>query len=159
MRQSLGFPAVAAIALALAVAACDNGPKNPVVTGLCDEAGSTVDCPVIPETVDQAFFTITLTSTSCTAKATTIRVTAPVSEKLTEDGCYESDGKSWKVGSASSGFPAGTALNFSITSDETGSPPSFRLAGAYPDWSIEFEDGGDNDFNDVVLSVHATEIP
>lgn len=159
MRQSLGFPAMAAIALALAAAACDNGPKNPVVTGLCDEPGSTAECPEVPTTVDQAFFTITLESTSCTAKGTTIRVTDPVSEKLTGDGCYETSGKKWTVGSASSGFAAGTALNFSITSDETGSPPSFQLEGAYPDWQIKFEDGGDNDFNDVVLAVHVTEIP
>lgn len=158
MRQSLGFPAMAAVALALAVAACDNGPKNPVVTGLCDEAGSTADCPAIPETVDQAFFTITLQSTSCVAKGTTIRVTAPTTEKLTGDGCYDTTGKTWNIGSASAGFPAGTQLNFSITSDETTSPPSFRLAGEYPDWTIEFEDGGDSDFNDVVLAVHATEV-
>lgn len=159
MRQPLGFPAMAAVAVALAVAACDNGPKNPIVTGLCDEAGSAVDCPTIPDTVDQAYFTITLTSTSCTAKGTTIRVTAPVSQKLTDDGCYEANGKTWPVGSASSGFAGGTQLNFAITSDETGAPPSFHLTGDYPDWSINFEDGGDNDFNDVVLTVHATEIP
>jgi hypothetical protein len=159
MRQSLGFPALAAIALALAVAACDNGPKNPVVTGLCDEAGSTTDCPEVPNTVNEAFFTITLESTSCTAKGTRIRVTAPVDKTLTDDGCYDTEGKTWNVGSASSGYAGGTQLNFSITSDETGSPPSFQLEGAYPDWQIKFEDGGDNDFNDVVLAVHATEIP
>jgi hypothetical protein len=159
MRQPLGFTAMLAVAAALTIAACDNGPKNPIVTGLCGEAGSTADCPAIPDTVDQAYFTITLTSTSCTAKSTTIRVTAPVSQKLTDDGCYETDGKSWNVGSASSGFAAGTDLNFSITSDETGAPPSFQLDGVYPDWTINFEDGGDNDFNDVVLTVHAVAIP
>jgi hypothetical protein len=33
------------------------------------------------------------------------------------------------------------------------------LTGAYPDWDINFEDGGDNDFNDVVLKVHAIAVP
>jgi hypothetical protein len=159
MRQPLGFTATVAVAVALAVAACDNGPKNPIVTGLCGEPGSTADCPTTPDTVDQAYFTITLTSTSCTAKGTTIRVTAPVSQTLTDDGCYEPFPKTWNVGSASSGFAAGTQLNFSITSDETGSAPSFLLTGAYPDWDINFEDGGDNDFNDVVLKVHAIAVP
>lgn len=156
MRQ----PLVCTVAVAaILAAACDSGPKNPIVTGLCGETGSTAECPAIPESVNEAYFTITLESTSCTAKGTAIRVTAPVSQKLTDDGCYETSGKSWNVGSASSGYPAGTQLNFSITSEETGSPPSFHLVGAYPDWTVEFEDGGDNDFNDVVLKVHAVAIP
>lgn len=159
MRQPLGFSAMVAVAVALAVAACDNGPKNPIETGLCNEAGSTADCPATPDSVALAYFTITLTSTSCTAKGTTIQVTAPVTQKLTDDGCSEDQGMSWNVGSATSGFPGGTQLNFSIISDETNSPPSFRLQGAYPDWSIQFEDGGDTDFNDVVLAVHAVVIP
>ncbi len=158
MRQSLGFTAMVAAVVTLAVAACDNGPKNPVVTGLCNEVGSTTDCPEVPGTVTEAFFTITLTSTSCTAKGTRIRVTEPVSKSLTDDGCYDTTGKTWTVGSASSGYPAGTQLNFSITSDETKSPPSFQLEGDYPNWTIKFEDGGDHDFNDVVLAVHVTEI-
>lgn len=155
MRLHYGIAATAVIAVALAVAACDNGPKNPVVSGLCTPGTSSVDCPV---TTDSAFFSVTLVSTSCTAKGTTVTVTAPLTQKLTGDGCYESSGKVWNVGSATSGFPAGTQLNFSIISDQTASAPSFRLTGVYPDWSIAFEDGGDSDFNDVVLSIHATKL-
>ncbi len=154
MRQAHGI--VAAAALALAVACSNDGPKNPVETGLCNQAGSTAECPTLAET---SYFTITLTGTSCTAKGTTITVTSPVNRELTSDGCYESAGKVWTIGSASNGYPAGTELNFSIISDQTKAPPAFQLSGASPDWIIDFEDGGDVDFNDVVLAVHATPIP
>jgi hypothetical protein len=155
MRLRCVGGATAALLVGLLAAACDNGPKNPIDTGLCDEPGSTVDCPVA---TDSAWFTITLVSTSCTAKGTTITVTEPIAKQLTGDACYESNGKEWRIGSANSGFPAGTQLNFTITSDQTASAPTFHLTGIYPDWTINFEDGGDTDFNDVVLQVHASAV-
>jgi hypothetical protein len=39
------------------------------------------------------------------------------------------------------------------------------VTGAFPDWTIEFDDGGDPtgagepDYNDIVLAVHATAAP
>ena len=157
MRQYYGFAATALVAVTLAAAACDNGPKHPVDTGLCGGAGSSVSCPTA---TDSAYFTITLVSTSCVAKGTTVTVTSPVNDKLTGDACYQSVPKTWNIGSASAGFPANTQVNFTITSDRTVSTPGFRFdpdsTNAYPNWTIQFEDGGDTDFNDVVLHVHAT---
>ncbi|HET9150706.1 MAG TPA: hypothetical protein VFN83_03215 [Gemmatimonadales bacterium] len=155
MRQYYGFAATALVAVTLAAAACDNGPKHPVDTGLCGQPGSTRECPVA---TDSAYFTITLVSTSCVAKGTTITVTSPVSDKLTGDACYQSVPKTWTIGSASAGFPPNTQVNFTIISDQTANPPGFHVAGTYPDWNITFEDGGDTDYNDVVLNVHATAI-
>lgn len=154
MRQYYGVAATAVIALTLSAVACDNGPKNPVDTGLCGQPGSSISCPV---SGTSANFEVTLVSTSCTAKGTTITVTEPVNRKLTSDACYESSGKSWTIASSTGGFPTGTQLNFTITSDQTSSAPSFRLTEVTPatEWTIAFEDGGDVDFNDVVLDVKA----
>lgn len=154
MRQYYGVAATAIITLALAATACDNGPKNPVDTGLCRQPGSTISCPAAGVAAN---FEITLVSTSCTARATTITVTEPVSMKLTGNACYEPNGKKWTVASTSGSFPAGTQLNFTITSDQTRSTPGFHLTEVTPgtEWTIVFEDGGDVDFNDVVLDVKA----
>jgi len=51
--------------------------------------------------------------------------------------------------------PAGTEINIEIDSDQFASPPSLRVTGTYPAWTVDFEDGYDTDFNDVVLAVEA----
>jgi hypothetical protein len=42
-----------------------------------------------------------------------------------------------------------------FTSDQFASPPGIRVTGAYPEWTINFEDGFDSDFNDLILTVTA----
>ena len=34
-----------------------------------------------------------------------------------------------------------------------------RATGTYPVWTLTFEDGGDSDFNDIILRVTATPVP
>ena len=41
-------------------------------------------------------------------------------------------------------------------SDQFANPPGLRVTGAYPSWTVSFEDGYDTDFNDIVLTVTAT---
>ena len=52
-------------------------------------------------------------------------------------------------------FPAGTTITFSIQPGRGGTG-RVRIQGAFPNWTIEFEDSRDNDFNDIILTVTAT---
>ena len=81
-----------------------------------------------------------------------------MNDKLTGDACYQSVPKTWYVPSKTVGVSAGTPLDFTIISDQTAHAPGFRVTPVVADstWTIEFEDGGDVDYNDVVLNIAAT---
>jgi hypothetical protein len=40
-----------------------------------------------------------------------------------------------------------------VESASTRGPPGLLVSGEYPKWTINFEDGSDTDFNDLVLEV------
>ncbi|HEU4827859.1 MAG TPA: hypothetical protein VFT04_01560 [Gemmatimonadales bacterium] len=155
MRNVRGVRALVALALLLGAAACKDSnepggdpidtPLDPCVTQPC---GLPLD--------EQARFEVTLLSHSCAAHDNEIHVIAPESERLTDDACYEEVGKVWAFEGP---YAAGTTLNFRIDSFEQLNPPSFVSSGAYPEWTLTFEDGGDSDFNDIVLRVRAIPTP
>lgn len=150
MRTGHGVTVLAIAGMALLAAACKGTePGQQVDTG--SECGKSKDCTL----TDEASFTVTLVSTSCTATGNIIKVTQPVQETLTDDACGADPQTSWDFPGP---FPAGTELQFSISSQFINSTPTFRVSGNYPDWTLTFEDGGDDDFNDVVLAVHATAV-
>jgi hypothetical protein len=145
-------------ALLLALSACSgdggNGPGTgvPVTSGLtCEQPGGTFqECQLVLS--GASGFRVVLVSTSCVATGNTIRISQPVSGALTSNACYEPAGREFRFDGP---FPAGTAIDLQIQSFEQANPAALRVAGAYPSWTLNFEDGADADFNDVVMTVEA----
>ncbi|HEX6091283.1 MAG TPA: hypothetical protein VFZ13_14080 [Gemmatimonadales bacterium] len=154
MRIDRGVRATVGFALLLVAGACkdSNEPGG-------DPIDTPLECEVQPcglPLEQRARFEVTLVSHSCAAHDNEIHVIAPESERLTDDACYEEVGKVWEFDGP---FEAGTVLNFRIDSFEQLNPPAFVSSGAYPEWTLTFEDGGDSDFNDIILLVRAIPVP
>ena len=129
-------------------------PKDPVVTKLtCVDPkteGGFVACTLKLEA--EAGFKVVLNTSSCEAHGNIFRVTAPVSETLTNDGCYEQDGKELVV---TGPFAAGTEISAEVVAPRLANLPSLRVSGVYPEWHLTFEDGADADFNDLEMTLTA----
>jgi PKD repeat protein len=129
-------------------------PKAPVVTTLSCVNGSTsggfVACTLKLE--QEAGFKVVLNSTNCEAHGNIFRVTAPVTGTLTNDGCYEKSGKTLQFAGP---FPAGTEISAEVVAPRLTNPPQLRVTGSYPQWTLTYEDGGDADFNDLVMTLTA----
>lgn len=129
-------------------------PKAPVVTTLScvdpSAPGGFVACTLRLES--EAGFKVVLNTSSCEAHGNIFRVTAPVTGTLTNDGCYEQDGKELLFAGP---FPAGTEINAEVVAPLLANPPQLRVAGAYPEWQLTFEDGADADFNDLEMTLTA----
>ena len=126
----------------------------PAVTSLSCVDGSApggfVTCTLRLE--QEAGFQVILTSTSCQAHGNLFRITAPVTGTLTEDGCYEENGKQLVFAAA---FPAGTEISAEVVAPLLDFPPQLRVSGSYPEWILKYEDGVDQDFDDMVLTLTA----
>jgi PKD repeat protein len=129
-------------------------PKDPVVTSLScvdpSAPGGFVTCTLKLEA--EAGFKVVLNTTSCEAHGNIFRVTAPVSGTLTNDGCYEQDGKELVFAGP---FPAGTEISAEVVAPLLANPPSLRVSDDYPEWHLTFEDGADDDFNDLQMTLTA----
>jgi PKD repeat protein len=127
---------------------------NPVVTSLtCVDAtapGGYVACTLRLQ--QEAGFKVVLNSHDCEAHGNTFRVTAPVQQTLTTDGCYDQVGKQLTSAGA---FPAGTEISAEVVAPMLRFPPELRVSGSYPEWQLTYEDGVDEDFNDMVLTLTA----
>jgi hypothetical protein len=99
-----------------------------------------------------AGFKVVLNSASCHAHGNLFRITAPVTGTLTSDGCYEQSGKQLVFAAA---FPAGTEISAEMVAPVLDNPPQLRVSGAYPEWTLTYEDGVDQDFNDMVMTLTA----
>jgi hypothetical protein len=105
---------------------------------------------------------VALESRECTARNNMFRITAPIEEVLLTDGCYKpAVGTSWQLNN-NAVFPAGTELNAEVISGSLKQEvaPALRVRGAYPTWTLEFDDGEDAtppepDFDDLVITVTA----
>lgn len=113
---------------------------------------------------DDAVVTVTLDSRECTARNNTFRITAPAEEVLLTDGCYEDVSGPWQLNGGEA-YAAGTELNAEVISGslKLETDPALRVVGAYPEWTLEFDDGEDAtppepDFNDLVLRITATPV-
>jgi PKD repeat protein len=123
-----------------------------------------VDCTLTLE--DDAIVTVTLESRECTARNNTFRITQPAEEVLITDGCYEPEvGTSWALNNGEA-YEAGTQLNAEVISGslKLETDPALRVVGAYPEWTLEFDDGEDAtppepDFNDLIITITATPVP
>jgi PKD repeat protein len=115
--------------------------------------------------------TITVTTVDCEFIGNSFAITAPIQEPVFSNGCQLTDGAVFQINGGGS-FAAGTNLQAVFTqgtkprpSDPDPGPAATRVSGTFPDWTIEFDDGGNTggvgepDFNDMVLAVHATVVP
>jgi PKD repeat protein len=100
----------------------------------------------------EAGFKVVLVSKGCGAHGNTFRITAPVVDTLTTDGCYETDGKQITVPGP---FPALTDISAEIIAPRLANPPRLLVNGSYPEWTLTYEDGGDADFNDMIMTLTA----
>lgn len=115
---------------------------------------------------DDAVVTVTLESRECTARNNTFRITQPAEEVLITDGCYTPEvGTTWDLNNGEA-YVAGTELNAEVISGSLKQEiaPALRVQGAYPEWTLEFDDGEDAtppepDFNDLVITITATPVP
>jgi hypothetical protein len=135
------------------VVGCSNestGPGTPIISRLtcAQPTGPVVDCDLVLESTGG--FRVMLTGAECVAHGNTLRLTKPVSETLNSDGCYAPVGTEWAFPGP---YAAGTPISIEVGSASTKGPPALRVSGAYPKWTINFEDGSDSDFNDLVLDV------
>jgi hypothetical protein len=126
----------------------------PAVTSLSCVDGSApggfVACTLRLE--EDAGFKVTLNSRDCGAHGNMFRITAPVTGTLTSDGCYEQPGKQLVFAAA---FPAGTEISAEVVAPVLDNPPQLRVSGSYPEWTLTYEDGMDQDFDDMVLTLTA----
>ena len=114
---------------------------------------------------DDAVVTVTLESRECTARNNTFRITQPEEEVLITDGCYEpAVGTTWALNSGEA-YSAGTELNAEVISGslKLETDPALRVVGAYPEWTLEFDDGEDAtppepDFNDLIIKITAAPV-
>jgi PKD repeat protein len=127
----------------------------PVVTSLvCVDGtapGGYVACTLTLQ--EEAGFKVVLNRSSCEAHGNVFRITAPEPGRtLTTDGCYEQAGKQLVYSAA---FPAGTEISAQVVAPMLNFPPALVVSGNYPEWTLTYEDGVDEDFDDMVLTVTA----
>ena len=129
-------------------------PKAPVVSSLSCVDGSApggfVTCTLKLE--QEAGFKVVLNGSSCEAHGNIFRTTVPISGTLTDDGCYEQNGKQLVFNGP---FAAGTEIGAEVVAPRLANPPRLRVDGAYPVWTLTYEDGADTDFNDLQLTLTA----
>ena len=141
--------------LALLTVACKEEPTRPTRTVselTCTQpGGQSTQCSLM---LDQGGgFQITLTRIkTCRAHGNKIRLTQPVSADLTTDACYAPVGTVWQYAGP---YSAGTAISMEIESPVLQLPAALRVSGMYPTWTLEFEEGRDEDGDDVTLEVKA----
>jgi hypothetical protein len=126
----------------------------PAVTSLScvdgSSSGGFVACTLRLE--QEAGFKVVLNSSSCDAHGNLFRITSPVTQTLTDDGCYDQIGKQIVFAAA---FPAGTEISAEVVAPRLANAPQLRVSGSYPEWTLTYEDGADQDFNDLVMTLTA----
>ncbi|MGI9041386.1 MAG: PKD domain-containing protein [Gemmatimonadales bacterium] len=123
-----------------------------------------VACTLLLEQASRV--TVKLTGRECTAQNNTFRITAPLIETLFRNGCYApAVGTAFQLNGGAP-FSAGTELGAEVLSGSVKleTAPALRVSGAYPTWTLSFDDGEDAsapepDFDDLVLTVTATPTP
>lgn len=151
MRRDLLAGVVAALC---GVAACDGGTEPPerIVTTLgCDESLGTSDLNCAMTLQEPAGLRFELQTFTCSAHGNVLEIRTPVEQVLTSDACHlgASDGI-WEFPGP---FDEGTHVTLNFISAELRLAPGVTVTGSYPAWIINFEDGGDQDYDDLVLTV------
>jgi PKD repeat protein len=113
-------------------------------------SGQVVDCTLTLE--QEAGFKVVLNSTNCEAHGNIFRVTIPVQGTLTSDGCYAQPNTQLVYNTP---FAAGTQISAEVVAPLLANPPALRVSGSYPEWVLTYEDGVDQDFDDMVMTLTA----
>jgi hypothetical protein len=129
-------------------------PKNPAITSLScvdgDAPGGFVACTLKLEA--RAGFKVVLNSSNCEAHGNVFRIIAPTPATLTQDGCYQSAGTTLTLDGP---FEIGTEINAEVVAPLLKNPPRLKVEGSYPVWHLTYEDGADNDFDDLDITLTA----
>jgi hypothetical protein len=142
-----------ALLFTVACARSSTAPVEPVVATLeCEDgSGNFINCELTLS--ERSSLEIELTDRNCGARDNTVRITSPINRTLMTDGCYEpSLGTTWTFPGP---FAVGTRVAMELIAQPLVYPPSIRVFGEYPEWTLIFEDGGDTDLYDIVLAVRA----
>jgi PKD repeat protein len=132
---------------------CDDGLGNQVECGLTLTNAATV--------------VVEVTSRDCTAEGNTLIITEPddPDSVVFDDGCSVAVGTTFNLNGGAA-YAAGTELRAQMISgsdDPERIAPALQVTGAYPQWTLSFDDGedptgpGEPDFNDIIMTVTATE--
>ncbi len=139
----------------------------PAATLQCESApgtGQFATCDL--EILADAVVTVTLQSRECTAHGNAFQITEPIAVTLFTDGCYSpAEGTPFTLNGGVA-FVAGTRLKAQVISGSTEQEvaPALHVEGAYPTWTLKFDDGEDAtppepDFNDLILTITAAPVP
>lgn len=148
-------PLLLAAVLGLASPACkdSNAPERRVVTSFsCADSASGGQVACTLDLAGAPGFSVSLDSSSCAKHGNRIRLTEPIDTNVTIDACYAAVGTVWHFPGP---FPAGTKVAMEVVSNVQSNPPQLRVTGTYPTWQAVFEDGYDNDFNDLFMTIQA----
>ena len=157
MSSRLLWLPLAALA-ALGCSSAKDVPRSDSSLNCKSAAGQSVSCDVTLPAAGG--FRLTVTSTSCVATNDEIRLVKPeaLATTLTSNACNLAAGTQWSFGTdPGSALPAGSVVSLVMTADQIAAPPSIRIEGSASPWRLVFEDGGDNDYNDVIMTLE--EVP
>jgi hypothetical protein len=97
-------------------------------------------------------FIIKLISHECEA-FNGIILKSPVNQVLTaNEGCTIPVGTEWRFNGP---FNNTASVSLEVTSSIIYNPPVLTVRGEYPVWHLAFEDGGDQDLNDIMIDIIA----
>jgi PKD repeat protein len=138
---------------------------SPAASLQCESApgtGQFARCQL--ELLADATVTVKLEDRSCDAHGNTFQITQPVAETLFTDGCYSPEvGKAFDLNDGAV-FEAGTLLDAEVISGAVNqvTAPSIHVTGAYPTWTLSFDDGvggsGEPDFDDLLITITANPV-
>lgn len=150
-----------AASLVLGCSSAEEVPLEPVPVECRDTTGNAVvACDITLQ--EPGGFRLSITGiSSCSAPDNRITLILPEPQQLlTDNACGESVGTSWIFGvPPDDPYPTGTEIRIGIESFRTETTPGLRITGEYPTWTMVFEDGGDDDFNDLTLLLEAIPAP
>jgi hypothetical protein len=152
---------ILALSFGFTLAACAGADDDPRVTTTLD-CNQPTQCTLLLSS--EAGFTVTVLSTACIANDDEMSIISPFDSLLTSNVCGEAVGKAWTFTAPGSStppppYPAGTRINIQFITSQFANPPGLRVIGDVSPWRVEFEDGGDSDFDDLILTVAAVPPP
>jgi PKD repeat protein len=136
----------------------------------CTSGATLVNCTL--DVTNTATLTATIVSHDCEFTGNRLRITAPIVQTIFQNGCSATLNTPIAINGPNPdhSFNAGTNIQAEFTqgvggpNDPPRGTPAIQLTGTYPDWTISIDDGGDPtgpgepDFNDIVVTVHATPV-